>query len=184
MTRGIFSAAARESAAKARSPLPSGERARVRGEPVAATYRLTPSRRAANRARPPAAEARPDAGPDVSPHGPRPSHRPPAVDAGDPGRGRRHRWLVAPYGDVAWVRSARAAGRVTLTRGRRAETVPIRELEPAEAAPVLQRYVTRVPITRPYFDVTARLAARRLRGRSPPPPRLPSLGEEMSECKT
>jgi hypothetical protein len=30
--------------------------------------------------------------------------------------------------------------------------VPIRELGPADAAPVLQRYVTRVPITRPYFD--------------------------------
>jgi deazaflavin-dependent oxidoreductase (nitroreductase family) len=62
------------------------------------------------------------------------------------------RWLVAPYGDVAWVRSARAAGQITLSRGRRSETVPIRELGPAEAAPVLQRYITRVPITRPYFD--------------------------------
>jgi deazaflavin-dependent oxidoreductase (nitroreductase family) len=63
------------------------------------------------------------------------------------------RWLVAPYGDVGWVRNARAAGQVTLSRGRRSETLPIRELPPAEAAPVLQRYVTRVPITRPYFDV-------------------------------
>ena len=64
------------------------------------------------------------------------------------------RWLVAPYGDVAWVRNARAAGQVTLTRGRHVENVSIRELSAAEAAPVLQRYVTRVPITRPYFDVT------------------------------
>ena len=64
------------------------------------------------------------------------------------------RWLVAPYGDVAWVRSARVAGHVTLTRGRQAEGVTIRELAPAEAAPVLRLYVTRVPITRPYFDVT------------------------------
>ena len=62
------------------------------------------------------------------------------------------RWLVAPYGDVGWVRNARAAGQVTLSRGSRSETLPIRELGPAEAAPVLQRYVTRVPITRPYFD--------------------------------
>ena len=62
------------------------------------------------------------------------------------------RWLVAPYGDVGWVRNARAAGRVTLSRGGRAETLPIRELSSAEAAPVLQRYVARVPITRPYFD--------------------------------
>jgi deazaflavin-dependent oxidoreductase (nitroreductase family) len=65
-----------------------------------------------------------------------------------------HRWLVAPYGEVAWVRNVRAAGRITLTRGRHAETVPIRELGAADAAPVLQRYVTRVPITRPYFDAT------------------------------
>ncbi len=62
------------------------------------------------------------------------------------------RWLVAPYGDVGWVRNARAAGQVTLSRGGRSETLPIRELSPADAAPVLQRYVTRVPITRPYFD--------------------------------
>lgn len=64
------------------------------------------------------------------------------------------RWLVAPYGDVGWVRNARAAGRVTLSRGRRSETLAIRELSPADAAPVLQRYVARVPITRPYFDAT------------------------------
>lgn len=64
------------------------------------------------------------------------------------------RWLVAPYGEVAWARNVRAAGRITLTRGRHAETVPIRELGAADAAPVLQRYVTRVPITRPYFDAT------------------------------
>jgi deazaflavin-dependent oxidoreductase (nitroreductase family) len=62
------------------------------------------------------------------------------------------RWLVAPYGDVAWVRNARAAGQITLSRGGRSETLAIRELNATEAAPVLQRYVTRVPITRPYFD--------------------------------
>ena len=62
------------------------------------------------------------------------------------------RWLVAPYGDVGWVRNARAAGQVMLSRGRRSETVRIVELAAAEAAPVLKRYVTRVPITRPYFD--------------------------------
>jgi hypothetical protein len=66
----------------------------------------------------------------------------------------RHRWLVAPYGEVGWVRNARAAGEVTLRRGRRAETVAIVEVVPAEAAPVLKRYVSEVPITRPYFDVT------------------------------
>jgi len=62
------------------------------------------------------------------------------------------RWLVSPYGEVGWVRNARAAGRVTLSRGARTETVTIHELSPADAAPVLQRYVTRVLITRPFFD--------------------------------
>jgi deazaflavin-dependent oxidoreductase (nitroreductase family) len=62
------------------------------------------------------------------------------------------RWLVAPYGAVAWVRNARAAGQVTLSRGRHTETVAIVELGPAESAPVLKRYVTEVPITRPFFE--------------------------------
>lgn len=63
------------------------------------------------------------------------------------------RWLVAPYGEVGWVRNARAAGEVALSRGSRVETVAIFELEPAEAAPVLKRYVAQVPITRPFFEV-------------------------------
>ena len=64
------------------------------------------------------------------------------------------RWLVAPYGDVGWVKNGRAAGQVTLTRGRRSETMRLVELGPEEAAPVLKRYVTEVPITRPFFDAT------------------------------
>ena len=63
------------------------------------------------------------------------------------------RWLVAPYGEVGWVRNARAAGSVTLERGRRAETLRLAELGPRDSAPILQRYVREVPITRPYFDV-------------------------------
>jgi deazaflavin-dependent oxidoreductase (nitroreductase family) len=62
------------------------------------------------------------------------------------------RWLVAPYGPVAWVLNTRAAGRVELSRGRRSETVRLNELAPEAAAPVLKAYVERVPITRPYFD--------------------------------
>lgn len=61
------------------------------------------------------------------------------------------RWLVSPYGEVSWVRNARAAGEVTLSRGRWVETVRVAELDSDEAASVLQRYVARVPITRPYF---------------------------------
>src|SRR5262245_1058455 len=64
------------------------------------------------------------------------------------------RWLVAPYGEVGWVKNARAAGRVSLTRAGKSESVHIAELSPLDAAPVLKRYITQVPITRPFFDVT------------------------------
>ena len=63
-----------------------------------------------------------------------------------------NRWRVAPYGEVSWVRNARAAGQVTLSRGHRSETVAIVELGSEESAPVLKQYVTEVPITRPFFD--------------------------------
>jgi deazaflavin-dependent oxidoreductase (nitroreductase family) len=71
------------------------------------------------------------------------------------------RWLVAPYGQVEWVRNARAAGQVELSRGRRSEMVRVQELAPEVAAPILKSYVERAPITRTYFDVVpdATLAA-------------------------
>ena len=62
------------------------------------------------------------------------------------------RWLVAPHGPVGWVRNARAAGQVELSRGRRSEMVRVKELAPEAAAPILKAYLERVPITRPYFD--------------------------------
>jgi deazaflavin-dependent oxidoreductase (nitroreductase family) len=65
------------------------------------------------------------------------------------------RWLVAPYGEVAWVRNARAAGEVTLRQGRHSETVKIEEVSAAEAAPVLREYIRRVSVTRPFFDAGA-----------------------------
>ncbi len=63
------------------------------------------------------------------------------------------RYLVAPYGEMNWVRNARAAGRVTLTRGKRSETLAISQVSPEESAPVLKAYLVLEPITRPYFDV-------------------------------
>ena len=63
------------------------------------------------------------------------------------------RWLVAPYGEVAWVRNLRATRRATLSRGGRTDSIAVREVGVEDAAPVLKLYVTRVPITRPYFDV-------------------------------
>ncbi len=64
------------------------------------------------------------------------------------------RWLVAPYGDVGWVRNARAAGEVALSRAGRSETLRIEEASPDEAAPVLRQYLTDVRVVRPFFDVT------------------------------
>ena len=63
----------------------------------------------------------------------------------------RQRWLVAPYGAVSWVLNARAAGRVTLRRGRDRRDYTIRELPPEESGPVLQRYIHIAPAARPYF---------------------------------
>ncbi len=66
------------------------------------------------------------------------------------------RWLVSPYGEVNWVRNARAAGWVALSRGRRSEKVKIVELEPGESAQVLRAYLQQVPLTQPFFDSTPR----------------------------
>lgn len=61
------------------------------------------------------------------------------------------RWLVAAYGVTNWVRNARAAGEVQLSRGTQSRRMRIREADPEEAAPVLRRYLKLVPVTRPYF---------------------------------
>jgi deazaflavin-dependent oxidoreductase (nitroreductase family) len=66
----------------------------------------------------------------------------------------RERWLVAPYGEVGWVRNARAAGVVGLSRAGRSETARALEVSPEEAAPVLREYLRHVPIVRPFFDAT------------------------------
>ncbi|HEY0537505.1 MAG TPA: nitroreductase family deazaflavin-dependent oxidoreductase [Actinoallomurus sp.] len=64
------------------------------------------------------------------------------------------RWLVAPYGPDGWARNARAAGRVTLRRGRTTESLVVTELQAAEAAPILKQYLAEHPFTvGAYFDV-------------------------------
>ena len=65
------------------------------------------------------------------------------------------RFLVAPYGERAWVKNARAAGRVELRRGKRRETLGLTELDAETAAPVLQQYLRETPITKAYFDAQA-----------------------------
>ena len=61
-------------------------------------------------------------------------------------------WLVAPYGQVNWVKNARAAGVVTLKRGRHTNRFEVHETDPSEATEVLRQYMVQVPVTRPYFD--------------------------------
>ncbi|MGH2750524.1 MAG: nitroreductase family deazaflavin-dependent oxidoreductase [Actinomycetota bacterium] len=62
------------------------------------------------------------------------------------------RWLVAPYGLVGWVHNARAAGAVTLSRGRTSQNFSVSEVDASRAAPVLKRYVAIAPIVLPYFE--------------------------------
>ena len=64
------------------------------------------------------------------------------------------RWLVAPYGAVAWVHNARAAGQVSLRYGRATREYAIREVTADEAGPVLKRYVAIATKTRAQFKAT------------------------------
>jgi deazaflavin-dependent oxidoreductase (nitroreductase family) len=61
------------------------------------------------------------------------------------------RWLVAPYGEREWVKNARAAGWVELTRARKTERVQVEEVGPDEGAPVLRAYLRSTPVTAPFF---------------------------------
>jgi deazaflavin-dependent oxidoreductase (nitroreductase family) len=80
------------------------------------------------------------------------------------------RWLVAPYGEVAWVRNARAAGEVELARARRTERFRIEEVPAQEAASVLKRYLKAVPVVRPFFDVTLKSSLEDFIGEAPDHP--------------
>jgi len=64
------------------------------------------------------------------------------------------RFLVAPYGEVSWVRNARAAGQATLSRGRRREEIKLSEVGPQESAPVLREYLRQAKAVRSSFDAS------------------------------
>lgn len=64
------------------------------------------------------------------------------------------RWLVAPYGAVAWVHNVRAAGHVSLQYGRTTREYTTREASADEAGPVLKRYVAIAAKTRAQFTAT------------------------------
>jgi deazaflavin-dependent oxidoreductase (nitroreductase family) len=61
------------------------------------------------------------------------------------------RYVVSPYGEMNWVKNARATGAVKLSRGRHDEMLGISELSSQEAAPILKQYLTEAPMPRPYF---------------------------------
>jgi deazaflavin-dependent oxidoreductase (nitroreductase family) len=65
------------------------------------------------------------------------------------------RYVQSPFGNVDWVRNLRAAGKATLSWGRRHETVIVTELSPEQAAPVIKSMMTKAPkMIQDYFDVT------------------------------
>lgn len=63
------------------------------------------------------------------------------------------RWLVSPYGVTNWVKNVRTTGQAGLRWGGRDQTVRLREVDAATAAPILKLYLGRTAIVRPYFDV-------------------------------
>ena len=63
-------------------------------------------------------------------------------------------WLVAPYGEVNWVRNLRTSGRAELRRGHTVRTFDAEEVDPEVAAPVIRQYIARVPVTRAYWSVS------------------------------
>ncbi len=78
-----------------------------------------------------------------------------------PVRDGERTWVVAPFGEVGWVRDARAAGEVGLDRGSDHMTYAVRELGPDESRAVVRRYLS----------TPARLfAARQVRDASRPHP--------------
>jgi deazaflavin-dependent oxidoreductase (nitroreductase family) len=68
-----------------------------------------------------------------------------------------HVWVVSPFGEVGWVRNARAAGRLELRRGADHNVYEIRELGAREAVPVLRAYLSMPSerFVRGDFEVTA-----------------------------
>lgn len=71
-----------------------------------------------------------------------------------------HRYLFGTFGNTDWVRNARAAGELTLTRGRRHEAVDVLQLSHADAAAVLRHCLARyarnpamAPMLRTFYGI-------------------------------
>ena len=65
------------------------------------------------------------------------------------------RWLVAPYGEVNWVKNARASGQVALSRGGSSSRWKAEEVRGLEAVPAIRCYITSVPVTAAYWELDA-----------------------------
>jgi deazaflavin-dependent oxidoreductase (nitroreductase family) len=66
------------------------------------------------------------------------------------------RWLVAARGETAWARNARAAGRVVLRRGSRAESLTVREIADADKPEIIKAFLDRFKSqVQRFFDVPA-----------------------------
>ncbi|MEU0536052.1 nitroreductase family deazaflavin-dependent oxidoreductase [Amycolatopsis tolypomycina] len=70
-----------------------------------------------------------------------------------------HHYVVQAYPKAAWVANVRAAGEVTLTRGRRSSAARLVELPVEERRPVLRRLVETSPASVGKRFVTTGLAA-------------------------
>jgi hypothetical protein len=65
-----------------------------------------------------------------------------------------NRFLVAMLGEnTNWVRNVRAAGGHCVLRHGRVEAVRLAEVDPADRAPVLRRYLAVAPGARPHFPI-------------------------------
>jgi deazaflavin-dependent oxidoreductase (nitroreductase family) len=63
------------------------------------------------------------------------------------------RYAMAPYGEVAWVQNVRAAGGRARVKSRgREEAVRLQPVTPADAGPLLKKYVEAFKRVQPYFD--------------------------------
>jgi hypothetical protein len=64
-------------------------------------------------------------------------------------------WLVAPYGVVNWVRNIRTVQRATLRRGRHLATYRVEEVDAITSVPVIREYISRIRVTRAYWECGA-----------------------------
>ena len=139
---------------------------------MAETYQLGRARRFVNAMIVPGRAARARRPRHVHPHRPGPQEREDPLDPGHCGRGRRslasrsiRRGRLGPERPGSRRGAAHQAGRC--------ERLATEDVGADEAAPVLQRYLKRVPGRSAVHRCKPRLAARRVRDRSTAPPRVP-----------